>query len=68
MSTGTTSSILEALVKALQLINAAKPILDDALNNEAERLGLSREERHALTKRLTAETDAITKADMGEGE
>jgi hypothetical protein len=55
--------VLEALIKALELINATKPILDAALNNEAERVGLSRAERHALTKRLTAETDAITSED-----
>ena len=57
---------LEALVKVLRLINALKPILDSALDNEANRLGLTREERHALTKRLTAETDAITTEDMSD--
>lgn len=61
-----TNSVLEALVKALQLLNAAKPILDQALTNEMDRVGLSREERHALTKRLTAETAAITAADQGD--
>jgi hypothetical protein len=60
-----TSPALEALVKALELFNAVKPVLDTALQNEAERVGLTREERHALTKRLTGETDAITKEDMG---
>lgn len=61
-----TSGVLEALIKALELLNAAKPILDSALNTEAERLGLSREERHNLFKRLTTETDTITREDMGE--
>jgi hypothetical protein len=63
-----TNEVLEALVRALQLINATKPILDAALNHEVERLGLSREERHALTKRLTSETAEITAADMGDTE
>lgn len=63
-----TNATLEALIKALELLNAVKPILDGALNNEAERAGLSREERHALTKRLTAETDALTKEDISDTE
>lgn len=57
---------LEALIKALALINSLKPILDTALNNEAERAGLSREQLKALTKRLTSETDTITDEDMSD--
>jgi len=64
----TTSPTLEALIRALELLNSVKPILDGALNNEAERVGLTREERHALTKRLTGETDSITKEDMSDQE
>lgn len=57
---------LEALIKALALINSLKPILDTALNNEAERAGLSREQLKALTKRLTSETDSITDEDASD--
>lgn len=63
-----TNDTLEALVKALQLINAMKPILDAALANEADRQGLSREARKALFDRINNETDAITREDMREGE
>lgn len=63
-----TSEVLDALVKLAQLFNTFKPILDGALDNEANRVGLSREERKALFDRINTETDAITTADMGEGE
>jgi len=59
---------LAALIKALQLITVLRPVLTAAIDNEAERQGLSRDELHALTKRLTAETAAIATADMGEEE
>lgn len=61
-----TNATLEALIKALELVNAVKPILDGALNNEAARMGLSRDELHALTKKITGETDAITKEDISD--
>jgi len=60
------NSTLEALVKALQLIAALRPILTSAIETEAERQGLSREEKQKLFKRLTTETDAITTEDMGD--
>lgn len=59
---------LEMLVKALQLLNALKPILDTALTNEAERQGLSREQRKALFDRINGETAAITTEDMSDRE
>lgn len=59
---------LEMLVKALQLLNALKPILDTALTNEAERQGLNREQRKALFDRINDETAAITTEDMSDRE
>jgi len=61
-----TNSTLEALVKALQLIAALKPILNNLLDNEADRTGLSREAKKALFDRINDETDAITTEDMSE--
>jgi hypothetical protein len=64
MSTPRTSSTLEAILKGLQIFNSLKPVLDQAFENEANRLGLTRDERKALSDRLFDETDKITDEDM----
>lgn len=66
MSTPRTSPVLDAILQGMQIWNTFKPILDGAFKNEADRLGLSRSERKALTDRLTTETDQITDEDMGD--
>lgn len=66
MPTPRTSPVLDAILQGLQIFNSLKPILDGAFENEANRLGLSREQRKALTDRLTTETDQITREDMGD--
>lgn len=66
MSSPPTSNTLDMILKAMMIFNTMKPVLDEALFNEAERLGLTREQRHALTKRLNNETKLITAEDASD--
>lgn len=55
-----------ALIRALELINAIRPIIDGIIENEQARTGLTRDQLHELSKKLTAETDAITDEDASD--
>lgn len=60
------STAVLALIRALELINAIRPVIDSVIANEQARTGLSRAELYALSKQLIAETDAITTEDMSD--
>lgn len=59
MSTPQNSETLSGIIKAFQLINGILPILNGLFENEAERLGLTREQRYELRKSISAETRSI---------
>lgn len=52
------------LIHLLEVWNAVKPTIDQAIANEEARTGMTREQLHAFSKQLIAETESITAHDM----
>lgn len=60
------SDTMQTLVKVLSLLTSGMSIVDGLLENEMRLRGLTREEKHAIRKSITAETRTIADELQGE--